>query len=475
MRRRAMPALRTLLLAPALVLALLPGAGMSAGMSAGAAGEQERPHLSGDPAVNRARALIQAGEHEAALSILRPLAATLAAAGPGRADRTDIRFLTGLAAVRAAQRPGRTEESRDALLDEAIAALRAILVERPGLVRVRLELARAFFLKREDGLARDHFERVLAGRPNPAVAANVRRFLGEMRARRRWSAHFGMALASDSNLNAASADDTIYIFGMPFRRAADAGPKPGLGVAVWGGAEYRWPLGARFRLRLGGDVSRLEHGHSAGDRTSLSVHAGPHWLADADTELALLASLRRHLAAGEAHSREAGLRFEAGRRLSRRLTAQAQASWHRRVHTRSRWLDGPVTTASLAIAWVATPQLRFDALAGWARERTRSERWRNTRRRARLGVAAALPWGFTLGGGVEWRTTDYDGRWFLLTPGDVPRRDRTQVLSVSLFHRAFTLGGFSPRVAMSRETRRSNAQLHGYRRTRFDLGFVRQF
>ena len=211
MRRRAMPALRTLLLAPALVLALLPGAGMSAGMSAGAAGEQERPHLSGDPAVNRARALIQAGEHEAALSILRPLAATLAAAGPGRADRTDIRFLTGLAAVRAAQRPGRTEESRDALLDEAIAALRAILVERPGLVRVRLELARAFFLKREDGLARDHFERVLAGRPNPAVAANVRRFLGEMRARRRWSAHFGMALASDSNLNAASADDTVKL------------------------------------------------------------------------------------------------------------------------------------------------------------------------------------------------------------------------------------------------------------------------
>ncbi|MYE01363.1 MAG: hypothetical protein F4Y03_08780, partial [Alphaproteobacteria bacterium] len=171
--------LRALLLA----LALLPGAALPAGA-------QERPHLSADPEANRARALIEAGSHEAALAILRPLAA----ASAGRADRTDIRFLAGLAAMGAAER--RAEESRDVLLDEAIAAFRAVLVESPGLVRVRLELARALYFKREDALARDHFERVLAGNRPPAVADNVRRFLEEMRARRRWSAHFGMALAS---------------------------------------------------------------------------------------------------------------------------------------------------------------------------------------------------------------------------------------------------------------------------------------
>ena len=454
--------LRALLLA----LALLPGAALPTGA-------QERPHLSADPEANRARALIQAGNHEAALSILRPLATAAA----GRADRTDIRFLAGLAAARAAERPSRPEESRNALLDEAIAAFRAILVERPGLVRVRLELARAFYLKREDGLARDHFQRVLAGNPLPAVAGNVRRFLEEMRARRRWSAHFGMALASDSNPGAASADDTIHLFGLPFRTGAGDRPKPGLGVAAWGGAEYRHPLNGRTRLRLGGDFSRREHERSVFDRTTLSVHAGPHWLADADTELALLASARRHTVAGESYSRETGIRLEAAHRLSERLTVQAQASWHRRAHADrgNRGLDGPQPEASLAAAWLAAPQLRFDALAGWARERTRSERERNTRRRARLGVSAALPRGFTLGAGVEWRLTDYEGRWFLLTPGSVPRKDRTRTLFVSLLHRAFTIRGFSPGLTLARETRRSNAQLHDYRRTRVELRFVRQF
>ena len=57
------------------------------------------------------------------------------------------------------RRAGVPEDEQDALLDEAIAALHDILVGRPCLVRVRLELARAFFLKGDEGLAREHFER----------------------------------------------------------------------------------------------------------------------------------------------------------------------------------------------------------------------------------------------------------------------------------------------------------------------------
>ena len=48
-----------------------------------------------------------------------------------------------------------------------------MLVKGPGLVRVRLELARAFFLKEEDSPATRHFEQVLAGQPPAAVALNV--------------------------------------------------------------------------------------------------------------------------------------------------------------------------------------------------------------------------------------------------------------------------------------------------------------
>ena len=95
--------------------------------------------------VDAARTLVKQGQYDAALAILQPLLAH-------RPVPADVVFLIGLAAIGASQKPGLSEKSRDSLVDAAITALHSMLVSRPGLVRVRLELARAFFLKGEDAL-----------------------------------------------------------------------------------------------------------------------------------------------------------------------------------------------------------------------------------------------------------------------------------------------------------------------------------
>ena len=104
----------------------------------------------------------------------------------------------------AAQQPGMPDDTRENLLNEAIGAFRTMLIEEPRLLRVRLELARAFYLKGEEELARRHFELVLAADPPEPVVANVRRFLAELQARRRWSYRLGAALAPDSNIGGTS-------------------------------------------------------------------------------------------------------------------------------------------------------------------------------------------------------------------------------------------------------------------------------
>ena len=172
-----------------------------------------RSHLSSDPRVNTARKLVTRNRFADALNILRPLA-------PDHPDQTDVQFLIGLAASRGSQTSELEEETRLALLDEAIAAFRSILIRRPELVRVRLELALAFYLKKDDQLARNHFERALVGRPPAALVANINRFVNIMRARRRWTGYFGFSLAPDTNINAASDAEFIYIRGFPFRRGA---------------------------------------------------------------------------------------------------------------------------------------------------------------------------------------------------------------------------------------------------------------
>ena len=437
---------------------------------------QARSHLSKDPRVENARALLKQGRHIEALRILRPLA-------KGHRDRMGVLFLIGLSSIEAARRlPASKEKEKTALLDEAIAALRAILINRPGLVRVRLELARAFFFKREDALSREHFERVLAGKPPPLVAKNVRRFLTAMRARRRWRTYFGFSIAPDTNISAVSNSEIIYIHDLPFRRNAFQGESSGVGLILWGGGEYQHPLGKRLRLRLGADASRREYEGNEFDQMFVSLHAGPRWRAAANTELSLLGSARRRWTGGEiqdsvvAHNDSAlGARFEINHRFTRKLTAWGRASWHERAYRKRKHLDGPVLALSLSGAWLATSTIRTHATVGYGRERPESQPWRNKSGWARLGASIALPLGFTVGGSGEMRWTQYEGGWFPFTTDGSSREDRTRILQASVFNRVFTVFGFSPQLVVVNEARESNAQLYDYKRTRAELRFVRQF
>ena len=227
------PLLRVL---AASALLLLPATAWSAGKEPPSPPAASQPAAAG---IAKAQALFKAGRYEEALAILRPLAA----AGP---EHLDIRFQAGMAAIGAAKKPDITEAKREALLDEAIAAFRTMLIADPGLVRVRLELARAFFLKGEDTLATRHFEHVLAGKPPPPVVFNVNRFLSEIRARKRWSLRVGMALAPDSNISARSDEQTIVldtpIGRLPFTFQAEDEAESGIGISVWAGGEYQYPL-----------------------------------------------------------------------------------------------------------------------------------------------------------------------------------------------------------------------------------------
>ena len=388
-------------------------------------------------------------------------------------------FHAGMEAITAAQRTSEPD-AREALLDEAIANFHAILVRRPDLVRVHLEIARAFFLKREDGLSRRHFELVLAGEPPEPVVANIQRFLNAIRARRRWQAWFGLGIAQDSNLNTASDNRTIWLdtpFGrFPFLRSEDATPESGYGLAIWGGGEYEYPLRERLRLRVGANVSAREHRNSDFDRHFVSVHVGPQWLVDRRTEISLLGTVRRNWTLGQPETDQLGFRVEAERRLTPRFSLFGRGGLRHRNCRDCDWLDGPVGDVSLNAAWIAKPILRLGAGTGYSWSSAEDEERRSAGPQASVTANLALPFGFTVGARASMHWTDYEGtgaRFF--TIDRMPREDRLRILNGSIFNRAFTLYGFSPRVTIIHERRDTNAQGLDYSRTRGELSFVKQF
>ena len=433
--------------------------------------QEARSPLASDSRINEARTLVEGNRFTEALSILRPLAPD----HPDGPEQMEVLFLVGLAALGAAQHPETPASEQKDYLDEAIGAFHRILVAQPELVRVRLELARAFYVKGSDGLSRKEFERVLAENPPPPVAANIRRFLAAMRERRRWSGYVGMTMAPDTNINAASDEDVIYLLGrrVPFTVDEDAGARSGLGVVLWGGGEYEYPLSPAIRLLAGGGGSRTEYDGRDFDRTFLFAHAGPRWLVGNRTEISLLGSARRSWSGGDPQYRSLGGRFEMSHFLSRRVLVRTQSSYHQREHDEDIHLDGPRSDFSLTGFWQATPTMRLEATVGLTREQTESERYRNSGRLVGLGTSVDLPRGFTVGLNGQYRWTNYEGNWGDFTPFGESRNDRTRTLSLSLYNRGFTIQGFSPKLVLTRENRKSNAQLHDYQKTRAELRFVR--
>ena len=409
------------------------------------------------------------------------LLASLTTSAPGLAQNSsDDLFRRGMeAGIIASRIPDGVR--RDLLLEEAEAAFQSILVAQPGLHRPRLELARVLFLQGEDRLAREHFERVLADDPPAPVAANINRFLAEIRARRRWSAYFGFSLAPDSNLSGASDDNRFVWRGNPFGIEegwrSDQTVDSGTGVRFWLGGEYQHPLGEEWRLRLGGDFRRTEYKERDFDSMDVSVHVGPRWLISPRSEASLLATGRQHWSAGDPRYYDLGLRVEARHTLTARTRLRARASWAQRDFDGRDDLDGPITDLTLGLNHILTPTLRADASIGVSREKPENYCSRRDGVRLNAGLTALLPKGFTVGVSAGWERTDWK------TPGSLPnnvldgsnREDETRRLRLSAHRRDFTIAGFSPELAVNVEERDSNAQLSDFDRVSGELSFVRPF
>ncbi|MCY4467750.1 MAG: surface lipoprotein assembly modifier [Thiotrichales bacterium] len=388
-------------------------------------------------------------------------------------------FRTGIAAIDAARRTAE-REAREAHLDKAIAAFHAILVRRPDLVRVHLEIARAFFLKGEDGLSRRHFEQVLAATPPAPVVAKIQRFLRTIRSRRRWDAWFGFGIARDDNVNTESGDRIVWLdtpLGrFPFVRDGDVSPKSSTGLSIWGGGEYEYPLSERMRLRVGVDISAREHRGSEFDRHFAAAHVGPRWLVDPRTEFSVLGTVQRQWTVGQPESDQYGLRLEGKRRLTPRLTLYGRSGLRRRNCRDCDWLDGRVGEVSANATWLAHPVLRLGVGAGYSWSGARHEWRRNAGPRASVNATFALPAGFTVGARAALHRFRYEGSGArYLTMDSEAREDRLRIVSGSVYNRALTVFGFSPRITLVNERRETNAQALDYQRTRSQITFVRQF
>ena len=412
-----------------------------------------RPELSGEVLIEAARAALAKGELEDAEFLLQGVK-------PGEGNMDDLDFLYGSIAM-----------AREDW-QSAIARFRAMLIRDPTLPRVRLDLALAYFRAGEDSSAAYHFRQVLGDEDlPPVVRARTLAFLDTIRRRKTWSVSAAVALAPDSNINAATSSREVNLFGLPARLSEDARQTSGLGLNanISGGYEAR--ISPDLRFRTGARLSTRTYEQSKFNDRTLTLRAGPRFLFEKfDLRPELTARARR--LGGEMYSRAAGVALSGNWQVASAWRLSAAVGGER-VSYETFLGEGNMysTQVGLTHALGRATLLRADGV--FRREAVEREAY--SWREFIVGASATreLPRGFVTTVGSTYRLRSYDSP--IAAFGPDARRDRTLAGRMKVSNRHIELFGFMPELTVKHERRSSNLSLYDYKRNVVEVGVVRTF
>jgi len=424
-------------------------------LGAGAALAQETPaaDIPAQQLIEAARAALAQGQPEDAEFLIEGLV-------PDEETIDDLDFLRGSIALQRGDWAA------------AIERFRAMLARNPDLPRVRLDLAFAYFQDGKDRRAAYHFRVALGSKQLPPVArARALAFLDSIRRRKAWSLSGSLAVAPDTNINAATSAQQITLYGLPAQLSDDARQTSGVGLHASVLGAYEWPVGEAVKLRTALGVQTRTYDTSAYNQQVVSLQAGPRLLFRAFDVLPEVTTRQRWLGS-DAYSRTVGLQVSGNWLLAPtwRLSAALSEEW---VAYESFLGDGRIRSGQVGIAHALGRATALQGSAVVVREvlDEAAQSWREYG--IEVAVSREFPRGFVLGGGPTWRWRRYDAP----TPtfGAAARRDRTFAGWLSVSNRYVQLFGFMPGVTLRYERRDSNLALYDYERTVGEFSLAASF
>jgi len=355
--------------------------------------------------------------------------------------------------------------------DSAIAHFHRILVNDPRQVRVRLELGRAYFLKKDYPDAQRQFLFARAGHLPPVVRANVDRFLGAIRALQTFSYGLAFSVAADSNLNAGPATDAVSLYGLPFQLSPNAQANSGVGLALDANAEWSPRIGPTLKWRIGTQLHRSQYRQSEFDDMTLGFYTGPHvtlkrW------DFNLLGSVARRWYGDRTYTNSYGGSFDATYFVTARLGLGAGTGLSHIEYPQNPLQSGPGHTYGLSAFYTPTPASIVRASTSFGVQDAQIPAYANHSQQFGLSYSREFNGGLTVALAPSYTRIGYDAA--LAAFPDI-RLDHQISGQVSLLDRKIDWSGFTPRLVYTYTRNASTIPLYAFHRNRVELGFTRAF
>ena len=224
-------------------------------------------------------------------------------------------------------------EMRLGMPAKAAERFEAVLAMRPGLARVRLELARAYLLAGRDDRARDHFRSSLAHELPSTVEDAVEDFLRQIDARKRWSVSVSAAMLPDTK---RPQRESVLIGRVPFRLSEEARSGSGTGVLLASGASFSPPILGNLRGVLATSVAAKLYERSNWNEITATGEAGVAHVFDRGSASGGV-RLTRLWTGGDPERRSLGPWVRVGWRVSNSTRLDGSLSADHRRHDSTVW------------------------------------------------------------------------------------------------------------------------------------------
>ena len=406
-----------------------------------------------------AEKLVAANRFDEALPLIEALKMA-----PGYSLQT--RFLTGYIA------------SQKGDWSKAADQYKAILADDPSQTRVRLELGKAMLAMGKPQSADKQLR--LAGQADdlpPELAKAIRGARAVIRQQRAWRFDVDFGIAPDSNINNATAVDTVNVnlggYTLPLELNPDAKARSGTGQTATISAGLRLPAAPNMSVLVDVDTSGVNYAGTAFDDYLAQAAVGPELRIGQNVSVSLQGVAAQRWFGGRIVSRQVGGKIggQANLGMSDRIGVQLDT---RKTDTRfdpgyDGWQAGLYGTWEHALSKSLVGSLGVFGRRDWLNEHAYS----NKEVGVNLGIGGELPLGinFSLSGSASRAKFDAPMQFF----SPEPRKDWRYTARATLGNRAIRVFGFSPELSLTYAKVQSNLPFFSTDRVRFKAALARYF
>ncbi|WP_297320237.1 surface lipoprotein assembly modifier [Novosphingobium sp.] len=373
--------------------------------------------------------------------------------------RTEARFRLGMMLAE------RLHRYADAAIE-----FRAILDEKPGAARVRLELARMHGQLGHLGAAERELRAAEAAGLPPEVERMVRFYAGALSANKPLGVSLELALAPDSNINRATRSDTLGTTIGEFTLDENAKARSGLGLALRGQAYLRVPINQRARWLTRVSADSDIYRQSRFDDYSLGIGTGPEMQIGRD-RLSVSVGPAWRWYGGQLFTISASSSADWQHPLGKRGQLRAGASYARIDNRRNDLQDASSFGLSVGVDRALSARAGIGLQLSASREAARDPGYSTTS--GGIGLYMFREFGSTTAvAGINYSHLEADTR-LLLYPSR--RIDNRYGVSFAGTFRALRIRSFAPFARVRFEANRSTIEIYDYQRVAGEFGLAAAF